>query len=163
MNWLRRFFLGNTPRPRQISEIEGSGERVELRGVVEALDVILNPLDSSEAVMLRYQAQIMARADPQLGRLDRAAHVAYSQGVSFLLRDPSGVARVQVEPGEDLVAIHSDLLARYGPGIELDISAVEPGEQVIVRGRVQERIAAGSPHRSAAWTVVLADVEVEKV
>lgn len=163
MNWLRRFFLGDSPRPRAVNEIEQPGERVELRGVVEALDVIQSPLDGREAVMLRYHAQIMARADPQLGRLDQAAHVAYSQGVSFLLRDPSGVARVQVEPGEDLIAIHSDLLARYGPGIELDIFAVEPGDRVVVRGRVQEQIAAGSPHRSAAWTAVLVDVEVEKV
>ena len=163
MNWLRRLFLGDAPRSLTISEIERPGERVELRGVVEALDVILNPLDSSEAVMLRYHAQIIARADPQLGHLDRAAHVVHSQGVSFLLRDPSGVARVQVEAGEDLVAIHGDLLARYGPGIELDIFSVVPGDRVIVRGLVQEKIAAGSPHRSAAWAAVLADVEVEKV
>jgi len=163
VNWLRRLFLGDTPRPLTISEIARPGERVELSGIVEALDVILNPLDSSEAVMLRYHAQIIARADPQLGRLDRAAHVAYSQGVSFLLRDPSGVARVLVEPGEDLVSLHSDLLARYGPGIELEIFSVVPGDRVIVRGLVQEQIATSSPHRSAAWTAVLAEVEVEKV
>ena len=163
MNWLRRLLQGNAPRARQISEIEGPGERVELRGVVEPLDVILNPLDSSEAVMLSYHVQILARADPQLGRLDRAAHVVHTQGVSFLLRDASGVARVQVEPGDDLIAIHSDLLARYGPGMELDIFAVEPGDRVVVRGRVQEQIAAGSPHRSASWTAVLIDAEVEKL
>jgi len=163
VNWLRRLFLGEQATPRHVAQLDQPGELVELRGIVETLQsVILNPLDGSESVMLHYSARIFARADPQLGLLDQAAVVEFRQGVNFLLRDPSGVAMIEVQAGDDIVEEHGRLLAQYGPGIELDVETISPGDRIIVRGRVRERVATTSPHRSATWSAVIHNPAIER-
>ena len=162
MNWLRRLFLGEQATPRHVAELETPGELVELRGIVETLGVILNPLNGSESVMLHFSARISARADPQLGLLDQAALVEFRQGTNFLLRDASGVAMIEVETGDNIVEEHGRLLTQYGPGIEVDVNAISPGDRIVVRGRVRERVATTSPHRSATWSAVVTKPTIER-
>ena len=150
------------PQPRAVAELDEIGELIELRGQVEALQVIHNPLDGSEAVLLSYSARIRALAERQIGIDDPAARSHHVQGTSFLLRDASGVALIEVEAGEDIEAIHAKFLAAYDAGIMVDVEMIAPGERVRVRGRVRELVGSGSPHRSGAWSVVIGSAEIER-
>ena len=161
MNWFRRLFTRIVPQPRQIAEIETTGELVELRGRVEALQVLRNPLDGSEAVMLNYSARMLSRVDQQVELYDESTTTRLAQGASFLLRDSSGVAMIEVDGGVDVEAAHAGLIERFGAGFDFNVAAIAPGEQVVVRGRVREVATGGSPHRRADWTAVIADVRVE--
>lgn len=145
-----------------IAELEEVGEFVELEGLAEALELIYDPVEGREALMLEYSALIRERADSQLGFHDPAAISSHSQGASFVLRDASGAALIEVEGGENLEAVHARLLEVYGAGIEVRVEALAPGERVRVRGRVRTLAAESSPHRGVAWRAVLHEVEVER-
>ena len=145
-----------------IAELAELGEFVELEGSAEALQVIYDPVGGREALMLKYSALVRERADSQLGFNDPAAIISHSQGASFVLRDASGAALIEVEGGDNLEAVHAQLLEVYGAGIEVRVEALEPGDRVRVRGRVRTLSAESSPHRGAAWRAVLHEVEVER-
>jgi len=162
MSWFRRLFTRLAPVPRRVAELEEVGEFVELRGIVEALRVLHNPLDGSEAVMLNYSARMLSRVDQQVELFfDESTTTRLAQGASFLLRDQSGVVMIEVEGGDDVEAAHEGLISRFGAGFDFNVDIIAPGDEVVVHGRVRELVAGGSPHRSAGWTAVIGDARIE--
>lgn len=163
MRWLNRL-LGRerSYTTRRIAAITEHDTWVELEGEVEALTLLRDPLDGQDAVLLDYRARRPGLARRYFGVHDVGATIEGQQGTNFVLRDASGSALIEVEPGGDIGQLHRRLLAEFGVDLLADSDRVSPGDRIRVRGRVRVQSRDSSPHRRDPWsvTVVLDDVEV---
>ena len=137
MRWLLHLLTREDPEPSTIATLESLdvGEAVDVTGTIELLDEGLrNPLDGEPAVALHYEITPRRYGD---------YHVPVSfecyQGASFLLRDATGVAVVEIEAGEDVAAFHRHHVEVYGAGNPTTVEQMGPGDRVRVRGHIRAR------------------------
>lgn len=150
-------------RPRRLAALGelaavAPQERVELDGLVEALEPVLCPVTGAAAVAIEYRAwpqSSMPGIDGLGAQHSRAFQVRRQQAADFLLCDGAQRVLVRVDRGQDVMAIHRDLLARHGVGLRSEQHLIRPGARVRVVGRIEARGPASSPHRSEAYLAVL--------
>jgi hypothetical protein len=133
-------------------------ERVELDGVVEMLEALTCPVTGAAAVAIEYRAwpqSSMPGIDGLGAQHSRAFQVRRQQAADFLLRDGGQCVLVRVDRGQDVVAMHRELLARHGVGLRSEQHLIGAGARVRVVGRLEARGPASSPHRSEAHLAVV--------
>lgn len=162
VRWLDRLLSREGPYlPCRIGELSELGSRVELCGEVEPLELLVDPIEGEAAVVLDYQAQRPALTQRYWGIHSTEGNIEAYQATNFILRDPSGAALIQVQPGADLGKLHANLRQEFGVELQASVERVGPGDRVCVRGRVSERSDEGSPHRREPWSVVVILDELE--
>ena len=163
MRWLSRLLNRSTPAytPRRVDELSTVEEAVELEGVVEAVEVLQDPLSGEPAVVLNYLARRPAAAQLYFSIQANEGDIEAYQATNFVIRDDSGAALIEVAQGTDIAKLHAELLERFGVNLEAEIERVGPGERIRVRGRVRRQATGGSPHRREAWTAVVTLDELE--
>ncbi|KIG15317.1 hypothetical protein DB30_05744 [Enhygromyxa salina] len=162
MRWLDRLLSRDGPYvATRINAIAELGTRVELCGEVEPLELLHDPIDGEPAVVLNYHAHRPGLAQRYFSIQATEGAVEAYQGTNFLLRDDSGTALIQVQPGANLGKLHDNLRNEFGVDLRASIERIGPGDRVRVRGRVAERTDEGSPHRREPWCVVVILDELE--
>jgi hypothetical protein len=162
VRWLDRLLSREGPYlPSQIGAVSGPGSRVEVCGEVEALELLHDPIDGEPAVVLNYHAHRPALTQRYWGIHSTEGNVEAYQATNFLLRDPTGVALIHVQPGGDLAKLHDNLRNEFGVELQASVERIGPGARVRVRGRVGEQSDSGSPHRRVPWSVVVILDELE--
>jgi hypothetical protein len=163
MHWLTRWFTREPdPERVEVAGVSEIGQRVELRGRVEPLDLLYCPVTHEPAVVVHYRGLPKLRIENETPFADRGG-VVVQQTTTFVLRDKSGAALVEMVPGVDVVEVHQRLLQTYGAALDLDVELICPGDEVRVEGRVRDRAIGGSPHRQDAWGVVVVAESVSLV
>lgn len=152
--WLDRI-LGRVPRVTDWDQLEVGP--AELAGSVQALEEIKDPVGGTRCVVLEYRAwppSTTAGVDGAAVVGDRAFQVSALQAVEFLLQSRGRTVLVRPRPGEDIVARHAALEARYGISLRTEVQHVAAGDDVVVRGRVVH-VTPTSPHRTEPYKAVL--------
>ena len=149
-------------RPRRLHSLRelaaAPRERVEIVGVVEALEPVLCPVSGRPAVALEYTAWPQSSTlgiDGAGAYSSRAFQVKYHQAADFVLCDGPHRALIRVDPGRDLLRVHRELLARHGVGLRSEQHLIAAGARVRVIGRVESASATASPHRREAYLAVV--------
>lgn len=162
MAWAADLIARLTRRYRkvpQLSELmELAGQRVEIRGVIEPLQVLEDPVTGEACVAIDYRAwppSTTIGVDGATAYNARAFQVSARQATDFVLHEGPVSVRVHVDAGEDLASLHRRLVARYGVGLRAESEFVATDAEVCVAGRVAQREAPGSPHRTDPATVTL--------
>lgn len=162
MRWLDRLLARAGPyQRRQIAAIQHGDTRVELHGEVEALELLVDPVDGTAAVLIEYHAQRPGSANRLFGLDEVAAEIGGCQATNFVLRDASGAALIEVDRGADIAQLHRRLREEFGVGLEVRVEHVVPGATVVLRGRVRALADHGSPHRREPWAVIVTLDELE--
>jgi hypothetical protein len=149
-------------RPRAIDRLSdllatSRDELVTLHGRVEPLDPIFDPVSGEAAVAIDYRAAPQSSVVGVAGALSivaRAFHVSCQQATDFIVTDGPHRVLVCVDRGADVVAVHRDLVARYGVGLHTDRSLVRPDAAVRVIGRRVGTLAT-SPLRDEPYLAVI--------
>lgn len=162
MRWLDRLLArrGGYTSCR-ISAIEAVDQAVELEGEVEGLSLLRDPIFGEPAVVLEYTARTPGVTQRYFGIHGTEAGLAVGQAVDFVLRDPTGAARIEVESGADVGELHRRLRAEFGIDLDSQVQRVEPGDRVRIRGRVRSLGDQSSPHRREPWSIVVRADEIE--
>ena len=128
---------------------------VEVEGQVEVVDAVPDPLSEESGIAIAYRAWPPSVTVGYAVADNRAFEVRASQAVAFLLQ--RGPHRVLIRPkaGEDLVARHDALVARYGVNLRAETTIVGAGETLRVVGRVAHVTPAGSPHRVDPYHAII--------
>jgi hypothetical protein len=130
--------------------------RVELAGVVEAIDALSDPLSGEACVAIEYRAWPPSTTPGMDGTVGgRAFEVQARQAVEFFLRN--GEARILVRPetGSDIAELHRDLLRRYGVNLRADVRIVPPHAMVRVVGTARAVAPGASPMRAEPFRATL--------
>jgi hypothetical protein len=157
MGWLDRF----RRRYRRVDDWDELGDgRVDLRGTVEASELLHEPLSGDPCVAIEYRAWPPTTTIGTGGgpRDTGAFQIDAGQAVDFELVDARG-RRIacRVQPGKDVAGLHRELLDRFGVELRTEVGIVEPGVVVRVHGEVVERSSgSGSPHRTDPQVGVVA-------
>jgi len=169
VRWFERLFSKRvkSPQPKRIADLDEPGELVELVGEVEALALLHDPVDHEPAVILHYHAgptsHLRSLLNVEAPFADTGGSLEVHQATNFVLRDASGAALIEVDPGVDVGAAHQRMLGLYNALINVDIDLIAPGDRVRIQGRVRSGVAQGSPHRREDWSAVvrMESVEIE--
>jgi hypothetical protein len=157
MGWFGRLWRRRYRRVANLHEI-GTG-RVDIAGVVEAVDSLHNPVDGAECVAMEYRAwppATTAAIDGATAHGSRAYQICVRQAVDFVLADRFARVLVRTRGSVDIEAIHEDLLARHGVGLRTELETIEEGTRVRVLGRVcGSRATTGSPHRAEPYVATV--------
>jgi hypothetical protein len=133
--------------------------RVEVQGRVEALDVLHDPLHGEPCVAIEYRAwppTSMVGMDGGNAQSGRAFELAARQAVDFVLADGTGRVLIQAAQGDDLAALHHQLLHRFGVQLRAEVETVPVGSLLHVAGRVTHRRGrVGSPMRSEPYVATV--------
>ncbi|PRQ06266.1 hypothetical protein [Enhygromyxa salina] len=156
MRWLLDLFTRDAdPEPHAISASGEVGALVDISGIVEAIEPLKHPLDGSDAVALNYVAHV--RSGTELTEAIEGLLIEGSQGCDFILRDESGAALIELEPGDSVARLHEHVITTHGAGNEINVEAIVPGERVRVRGKVRAVVDDGEPR----WCCVVQANELE--
>jgi len=157
--WLDRLLSRDKPyAPTPIAESSHLevGDRVEFSGQIDALSTLIDPVDGRPAVAMQYRAKAPAALQRFYGIKAYGNAIDAHQATNFVLRDASGSALVEVEPGGNLGELHHQLQRKYGVELEAEVEVIAPGERVRVQGRIVKVTQTGSPHRRDPWSAVVA-------
>ncbi|KIG14288.1 hypothetical protein DB30_06890 [Enhygromyxa salina] len=159
MRWFLDIFTRDAdPEPQAISAAGEVGGRIDITGIVEAIEAsndLKSPLDGSPAVALHYVAHIRA-VGQHTEEIDGLV-IQGSEGRDFILRDDSGAALIQLEPGSSVARLHAHVITTHGAGNEINVEAIVPGDRVRVRGRIR----AVLDEAEARWCCVVQANELE--
>ena len=148
MGFLRRVFGLRYRRVTSLQEL-GSG-RVEVDGLVEGISAVPHPATGDDVVAVAYQAwppSTTVGVDGAGADASRGFKVAARQATDFILVLGGARVRVRVPGGEDVAALHADLVDRYGVGLRAEIDVIQAGDRVRVLGQATQASDGGSPHR----------------
>jgi hypothetical protein len=156
--WLERLWGKRYRVVPNLHEI-GTG-RVEISGIVQAVDLLRNPVSGEPCVAMEYRAwppSTTVATDGATAHGSRAYQIKVRQATSFVLGDDYARVLVQVPAGVDIEAVHEDLLARHGVGLRTEVEMVQEGERLHVVGRVTHTSAGiVSPHRAEPHAATVA-------
>lgn len=163
MRWLARLLKLGSPEytRRRVDELVRVDEQVEIEGVVEAVELLHDPLSGEPAVVLNYLARRPGVAARYFSIQTNEGDVEAYQATNFVVRDDSGAALIEVGRGTQIAELHAELLERFGVNLEAEVERVGPGDRIRVRGRVRRQAEGGSPHRREPWTAVVILDELE--
>jgi hypothetical protein len=132
--------------------------RVEVEGIVEAVEALVDPIQGDACVAVEYRAWPPSTTLGMDGAATvggRAFQIEAGQAVEFALRQGARQILVRPDTGQDVAALHRDLLRRYGVNLRADVHIVVPGARLRVVGHLEEGPATGSPMRADPFTAVL--------
>jgi hypothetical protein len=156
LGWLRRRKLFSVGELGSVP----SGETVEFEGIVEALEVLRDPVEDEACVAMEYRVSPPSTTvgiDGATSHNSRAFELSAHQAVEFVVREEHSRVLVQPRRGQDVGALHLELLERYGVQLRVEVVALRPGAKVRVVGRVaHRRTERVSPWRTDAYAVVVA-------
>ncbi len=163
--WTRLF---GRSRVREIDAWRGQVERgatVSVTGVVEAEETFDCPLTQEICVAAAYRAHVPGFVQRAYGlhaggAMNLVANA--TQAVDFFVRDPTGRARVVVDPGRELVELHVEMLQRYGFELQAQTQRLRPGDRVMVRGEVLES-PRSSPMRAPDHDLLIRATHYESI
>jgi hypothetical protein len=156
--WLRRLWRPYEPVSELGALATGDALRVEIEGRVEAVTSLRDPVNGEACVAVSYQAWPPATTlgmDGATAHAGRAYQVDARQAVDFVLVDGGSQVLVRTDPGEDVVALHQELLARYGVALRTEVDTVRVGQRLRVAGQVVHRRGAGTPHRELPYCAIV--------
>ena len=155
MAWYDRL-LGRVPFIEDWGELRPG--RVEVEGIVEAMETLADPIQGDPCVAVEYRAwppSATLGIDGGSTVGGRAFQIEAGQAVEFALRQGERQLLVRPDPGRDVAALHRDLVRRYGVDLRADVHIVEPGANLRVVGLLQDTPAPGSPMRTDPFTAIL--------
>jgi hypothetical protein len=158
--WLGRFWPRRYRRVQALRQIQDG--KVQVSGRVEPLGTIDDPLTGEPCVAIEYRAwppSTTIGMDGATTHSGRAFQLEARQAVEFLLADATASILVRPPMGEDVDALHRDLLHRYGVALRAETSLVPAGAQIHLEGRVSFLRGTGSPLRSEPYVAI---VEAER-
>jgi hypothetical protein len=136
---------------------------VQLSGRVESLGTIDDPLTGDPCVAVEYRAwppSTTLGMDGATIHSGRAFQLDARQAVEFVLVDETGSVLVRPPPGQDVDALHRDLVHRYGVDLRAETTHLSAGTQIFLQGRVTfVRGHEGSPMRTEPYVAI---VEAER-
>jgi hypothetical protein len=157
MRWLGRLWPRRYRRMETLREIHDG--KVRVAGRVEALGTIDDPLTGEACVAIEYRAwppSTTLGMDGGTTHAGRAFQLDSRQAVEFVLVDETASILVRPAAGEDVAALHRELLQRYGVGLRAETNLLSPGTHILVEGRVTfVRGEVGSPMRADPYAAVL--------
>src|SRR5690606_19311435 len=117
------------------------------------------PLTGEACVAVEYRAwppSTTLGMDGATSHAGRAFQLDARQAVEFVLVDATASILVRPPRGEDVGALHRDLLQRYGVGLRAETNHVPAGAQIRLEGRVTfVRGGKGSPLREETYVAVV--------
>ena len=155
MAWYDRL-LGRVPFIEDWGELQAG--RVEVEGIVEAIETLVDPIDGDPCVAVEYRAWPPSTTLGMDGGSTvggRAFQIEAGQAVEFALRQGERQLLVRPDPGRDVAALHRDLVRRYGVNLRADVHIVEPGTTLRIVGDLQPAPTPGSPMRTDPFAAVL--------
>ncbi len=160
-SWWARLFGQRYAPVEAVAALPSEG-LVELEGTAEVLgEELVDPLSGESAVAVHVRARIagaVARAYGGPAGTSMAYETSCREQVDFVLRDASGGALIRMARGGDVRAFVAELARRHGLEAETESASIAVGARVRVRGRVESRGGAPSPHRGAPYeSVIVAD------
>jgi len=162
MGLLRRIFRRPLSRRIELDRLlldgPGDGREVEVYGVIEALATIPAPTTHEPCVAIEYRAWPESTTVGIGGAApegSRAFQLDYFQAVDFALVSAGARALVRLDRGQDLLAVHQGLLARFGVGLRHELRCLRDGDRVGVIARVERTGPGASPMRSDPHLAVL--------
>ncbi|MBK8263329.1 MAG: hypothetical protein IPK80_18540 [Nannocystis sp.] len=162
MSLLRRIFRRPQSRRIELDRLlqlgPGDGREVEVHGVIEALATIPAPTTHEPCVAIEYRAWPESTTVGVGGAApegSRAFQLDYFQAVDFVLVSAGARALVRLDRGQDLLAIHHGLLARFGVGLRHELRCLREGDRVGVIARIERTGPGASPMRSDPHLAVL--------
>jgi len=157
--WLQRLWRPYVEVPELGLLAAGTDRRVEIEGRIEALELLRDPLANEFGVALEYHAWPPATTmgiDGGSSHSSRAFQVNARQALDFVLCEGAARVLIRTDPGEDVMALHDNLLRRYGVGLRAETELVEAGQRLKIAGVVEYRSAgAGTPHRELPYGAIV--------
>ena len=155
--WLGRLWPRRYRRVELLRQIQEG--RIQVAGRVEPLETIEDPLTGEPCVAVEYRAWPPATTigmDGATQHAGRAYQLDARQAVEFMLTDETASILVRPPVGEDVEAIHRELLQRYGVGLRAETEHVTAGAHIRLEGRVTYvRGEKGSPLREAPYAAIV--------
>ncbi|MCA9595489.1 MAG: hypothetical protein KC776_19375 [Myxococcales bacterium] len=144
-------------RPRRLPMARVSSGRVEIEGEVEALATLPDPVSGRVCVALEYEAAPpSALSVTGVPHSTRAYTITAHQAVDFVLTDGDCRVLVKVPREQDDVArVHAHLTAEHGLALRVAVATIEPGERVVVVGRVVDQDPKSTPYRSVHYRAIV--------
>lgn len=136
--------------------IEG---RVRLRGVVEPLAALADPLHGQPCIAVEYRAwppSTTVGVDGGTMYNARAFQVSAVQMVDFVLLRGHERVLVQAAEGRDVATLHRNLIDQYGVGLRAEVDLIAPGTEVeVVGAATSAQRGSGSPMRTEPYRAVI--------
>lgn len=130
--------------------------RVELEGVVEAIEPLVDPIGGEACVAMEYRAWPPSTTPGMDGTVGgRAFQLEARQAVEFFLRNGEERVLVRPEGGSDVAELHRELLRTYGVNLRTDVRIVPPHAVVRVVGTLGAVPSGGSPMRTEPFRATL--------
>ena len=134
------------------------GKRVEFEGYADPVVPLVDPVTGDACAAIEYRAwppSTTIGIDGGTGHNGRAYQINARQASDFSSTDGAITVLIVVDGGQDVVALHRQLLEQFGVGLRAETDVVPIGARVRVVGRVDPTPHAGSPHRSAPHVVTV--------
>ncbi len=132
------------------------GGRVEVEGMVEPIESLVDPIAGDPCVAIEYRAWPPSTTPGMDGTTGgRAFQLEARQAVEFFLRKGSERILVQPRSGSDVAALHRDLVRRYGVNLRADARIVPPHATVRVVGSLRPVASGASPMRAEPFRATL--------
>ena len=154
-SWYDRLLGRRIPFVEDWTDLHGG--RVELEGMVEPIEVLVDPIGGDACVAIEYTAWPPSTTPGMDGTVGgRAFQLEARQAVEFFLRNGDERILVQPRAGSDVIALHRDLLRRYGVNLRAEVRTVPPHARVRVVGSLRPVASGASPMRSEPFRATLA-------